>query len=348
MRVLTIGTHDPSVFDEQSELRRRTEAYARAFGHLALIDTTTRRAAFPPFHAGRFSVYGTNSWSRLFSFFDAARLASRLGGDVVTTQDPFENGLAGALAAQTLRIPLHVQLHTDPFTPAFARASFLNRLRLLVMPLVIRRAARIRVVSDRLKREIEKRYRPFAPVTVLPIYTDLTRFRAVERAPEKGSLLWVGRFEKEKDPMLAIKALATARAADIDARLVMLGEGRLKQTVAARAKARALAPYLALPGHVDPLPFLARAELMLATSRYEGYGLAVVEALAAGCPVFATDVGVAREAGAAIASSRANYSKEAAELLAKGPLAPPPIPDQYPSFAAYVERYAADIRETAR
>jgi glycosyltransferase involved in cell wall biosynthesis len=115
--------------------------------------------------------------------------------------------------------------------------------------------------------------------------------------------------------------------------------------VAARARARGLTAYPALPGRADPRPYLGRAELLLATSRYEGYGLAILEALAAGVPVLSTDVGSAREAGAIVAARDA-YIARAVELVRAGPPPPAPARDPYPSFEAYVEAYAADLRAT--
>ena len=221
--------------------------------------------------------------------------------------------------------------------------SYINYARLLVMPFVLRRAARIRVVSARLKDEIERRYHPSAPISMLPIYADLSRFRAARRLPERGLLVWVGRFEAEKDPLLALDALAAARAAGVDARLTMLGAGRLEAALKARATQLGFDAFVEFPGFADPLPYLARAELLLATSEYEGYGLAIIEALAAGVPVLSTDVGVAREAGAVIAD-RVSYATTLITLLRQGPPQPSPIRDPYPSFAVYVSAYVADIR----
>ena len=45
----------------------------------------------------------------------------------------------------------------------------------------------------------------------------------------------------------------------------------------------------------DPFSYYKTADLFLLTSNYEGYGMAVVEAMAAGCPVIMTDVGLAGE-----------------------------------------------------
>ena len=48
------------------------------------------------------------------------------------------------------------------------------------------------------------------------------------------------------------------------------------------------------------ISYYKTADLFLNTSLFEGYGMTLVEARAAGCKVVSTDVGVAREVGAKI------------------------------------------------
>ncbi len=158
-----------------------------------------------------------------------------------------------------------------------------------------------------LKASVEKTYRLAMPIEVLPIYIDLARFRSVVRAPQKGNLLWIGRFESEKNPTLALEAFAALRQKDIDARLTMLGAGRLESPLKSLSARLGVAGTVNFPGWKDTSSYLARAELLLVTSEYEGYGMALVEALAAGVPVLSTDVGIAREAGALIAEG--SYSE---------------------------------------
>jgi putative flippase GtrA len=55
----------------------------------------------------------------------------------------------------------------------------------------------------------------------------------------------------------------------------------------------------------DPASYYKTADCFLITSDYEGYGMTIVEALAAGCPVVSTDVGIAKEAGASIGTDAA-------------------------------------------
>ena len=71
------------------------------------------------------------------------------------------------------------------------------------------------------------------------------------------------------------------------------------------------------PGWQDPAPYLARAGVVLCTSKHESWGESIVEALAAGVPVVAPDVGVAREAGAVIAA-RSDLAQALTEALRSG------------------------------
>ena len=77
-------------------------------------------------------VYPTNSSFKVFRPRDAAKLGKKIvfekkfvrGESLITTQDPFECGWAGLKIKKKWRIPLEVQLHTDPFSPYFS--GFLN------------------------------------------------------------------------------------------------------------------------------------------------------------------------------------------------------------------------------
>lgn len=229
----------------------------------------------------------------------------RGAADVVTVQDPFWRGLIGLFVARRLHAKLNVQLHAD-----LAAQSFIKRA---LAHFVLHRANSVRVVSERLKQQVEA-MRVQAPVRTLSIFVDPEPYRALSPQPHEGkNILWVGRFEPEKDPLYALEVLQGVRAAGIDARLVMLGKGSLWQEL--NDKARGLP--VEFPGRQDPKKYLPTADLLLNTSPAESWGAAMVEALAAGVPVVAPDVGVAREAGAIVAA-RSELAKAAAEALHSG------------------------------
>ena len=213
--------------------------------------------------------------------------------DVITAQDPFWRGLLGWVAARTTGARLNLQVHAD-----LAGQSWWRRL---LARFLLRRADTIRPQSVRVAEEV-RALGATVPLHVLPVFIDPARVTGRLRVPHPRftkTILWIGRFEEEKDPLRAIEVLREVRAAGADAGLVMLGSGSLE--VKLRAAARGLP--VEFPGWQEPGPYLAMADVVLSTSPYESYGASIVEALAAGVPVVARDVGVAREAGARIASS---------------------------------------------
>lgn len=303
MNVLAIGS-DRDIFKRRSAAARRQVAYARHFGRLDIIIFSTRVHGLESGTiAPNVLLHPTSSMNRLLYGWDAARIAWRLPRpDVITVQDPFEAGLIGLLLSRMFNIPLHVQVHTDFLSPAFARLSLLNRVRTLLAGYVLKHAARIRVVSDAIRRSIMDAYSLRMPITTLPIFVDTEHFAHAQLGALanrfnqfKTVVLVVARLEKEKDVTCALESFK--ESAPKDACLVIVGDGRERA-----ALARLCVERVFFEGARDPAPYYARADLILVSSRYEGYGMVIVEALAAGKPVISTDVGIAREAGAVIAS----------------------------------------------
>jgi hypothetical protein len=180
MRVLSIGT-DRSILEEGSPARLRQQSYADALGNLDIIlfSKGGRRAAFSQ---DGLTVIPTCSWSQFVYGWSAWRIATRLPlPDVVTVQDPFETGLIGLCIAKWLHVPLHVQVHTDFTARAFRRHSLLNRVRTWIAWFVLRRAARVRVILQRTKDELQSAGIT-APICVLPIFVDTVRLGGLARA----------------------------------------------------------------------------------------------------------------------------------------------------------------------
>jgi glycosyltransferase involved in cell wall biosynthesis len=153
------------------------------------------------------------------------------------------------------------------------------------------------VVSNALKEQVEA-LGVKAPIFVLPIFVDVVPFKALVARPHvQLTILWVGRFEPEKDPISALGILQDVRARGVEAKLVMLGAGSLESTL----RRRAAGLPVEFPGWQDPKALLEISDVVLCTSKHESWGASIVEALAAGVPVVAPDVGVAKEAGAVVA-----------------------------------------------
>lgn len=134
-------------------------------------------------------------------------------------------------------------------------------------------------------------------IRVLPNPVDLERVRrsAVEPIDESvlptgdGPLIVAaGRLAEAKNYPLMIEALATLRA-HVPARLCILGQGELESALRQLIAARGLTDHIRLGGfQANPWKYIAKADLFLLTSRYEGFGNVLIEAMACGVPVVAT------------------------------------------------------------
>lgn len=108
-------------------------------------------------------------------------------------------------------------------------------------------------------------------------------------AGEPPVILGVGRLAGQKDFPTLIRAFAEVRAAR-PARLMILGEGGARAGLEALAAELGVAADVALPGFVDnPFAYMARAGAFALSSRFEGLPGVLIQAMACGCPVVATD-----------------------------------------------------------
>ena len=103
------------------------------------------------------------------------------------------------------------------------------------------------------------------------------------------TFVFAGRLTEQKDPATALRALAVLRA-HCPARMLVLGDGPLRTMLEAEVLALGLAEHVAFAGfQANPLPWIRHACALVSSSRYEGLGNAIIEALACGTPVISTD-----------------------------------------------------------
>jgi len=191
-------------------------------------------------------------------------------------------------------VTLHdLSFETDPHA--------MGRLDRLVFRAVVPRAARradhVLVVSERTRRDVEERYGvPPGKVTVTPNGVDPS---FTPGGAGDGYLLFVGAIQRRKDPLAALEA---ARAVG------------LPLVVAGPEKEPALAQQLRAGG-ADLRGYVPKAELaelyrgaaaLVLPSRFEGFGLPVLEAMACGTPVVAAPEPALRE----VAGDAAVYAED--------------------------------------
>lgn len=118
---------------------------------------------------------------------------------------------------------------------------------------------------------------------------ELERF-AVSPEPSSRTILFIGRLDPPKRPDLALRAFARTTATFPDAELLVVGDGVLAGESERLAQELGLGDRVRFLGSRDDVPeLLAQAACVLLASDYESSPLAVVEGMAAGLPVVASD-----------------------------------------------------------
>ncbi len=131
-------------------------------------------------------------------------------------------------------------------------------------------------------------------ITVIHNGVDLDYFRpaAVASSPDRPVLLCIARLVPEKDHETLIAAFARVASRHPEAELWLVGDGPRRRAILWLA--RELLPpgrLRLLPGQSDIAPLLQQSSLLILSSVEEGLPNVVLEAMAAGLPVVATDVG---------------------------------------------------------
>lgn len=254
---------------------------------LALLDNRPEKHAIPDsIHVVRFNCDGSvaSSVQRLTLFARAYR------PEVIVSFLTRAN-IAAVLAARAAnaRCIISERVHTSShFGSGISAGVYKAAVRR-----VYRHADTIVSVSDGVARDLADCFG--IPGDRLVTINNPVDGPAIERAanevspldlPEEFALA-VGRLVPNKNFSMLIEAYAQA---DIEPHLVILGEGPERRRLEALAKSLGVADRVHLPGYVEnPYPVMRRAALYVSASNAEGFPNAMVEAMALGRPVVATD-----------------------------------------------------------
>ena len=294
-------------------LQQRLVEYGRHLDYLYCVAYTPRENTQYRHQKLSDNVEVFPSLSRNIVFFtwDAYRIASEICGqddiDVITTQDPIFCGIAGLALKYRYRKPLLVQVHGDSLDNKYwLRERRVRYLLNVVGKFVLRRADGIRVVSERVKKRIMDMGIAEERIFKLPIYIDVKKFsdaRGGEEIKRRFShydniVLFVGRLAKEKNIPNLLKAAAIVIKKFPRTLFLIVGDGPEREKLERLAKELQIENNVVFEGLIehDRLPAYYKAcDVFVLPSDHEGWGLVIVEALAAGKPVITTDVGLAGE-----------------------------------------------------
>ena len=300
MRAFIIST-DESAFQEGSETRARFESYGKVIGEVVYIVISKHPHGNISVNRYITIVAAHGRW-RIVALFRAYRIGFRMKEvEVVSAQDPFEQGFVGWLIAHRLKAGFHLQVHTDVGSSYFA-SNIKNNIRFIIARFLLPRADAIRTVSERVRTAVVRQFHaPLHRVSVLPILharedtgDDPAALNLKEMFPRYDSfILVVSRLEEEKNVALAIRAFSLIAKSHPKTGLLILDDGREKEKLSALAVSLGIDAQVQFVGfRSDASRFFREANIYLLTSDYEGYGRTLMEAAYAGCPIVTTDTGL--------------------------------------------------------
>lgn len=294
-------------------LQQRLLEYGKHLDYLYCVTYTPRENALYRHQKLSEKVEVIPSLSRNIVLFtwDAYRIASGICRnediDIITTQDPIFCGIVGLAIKYKYKKPLLVQVHGDSVDNKYwLRERKIRYLLNVIGKFVLRRADGIRVVSERVKKRIMNMGIEERRIFKLPIHIDVKKFsdaRGGDMIRRRFShydniVLFVGRLAKEKNIPNLLKAAAIVIKKFPRTLFLIVGDGPEREKLKRLAKKLQIEENVVFEGQVehDKLPAYYKAcDVFVLPSDYEGWGLVIVEALAAGKPVITTDVGLAGE-----------------------------------------------------
>lgn len=162
----------------------------------------------------------------------------------------------------------------------------------------LKKAAHVTVVSEHLKKKVQGLASDINP-SVISMGVDINKFGKQYYVPnyfgqgDKKVVLFVGRLAEKKGVAYLIEAMK-----QIEALLVIVGDGPLKEVLKRKAEEiRGKVVFLGAKTHEELKTVYASADIFVAPSitakdgDQEGFGLVMLEAMASGLPVVASDSG---------------------------------------------------------
>jgi glycosyltransferase involved in cell wall biosynthesis len=229
-----------------------------------------------------------------------ARATSRVAGEVRphvlhASSLHFQGSVAAARHSRRSGLPLVTTVHVGSVAalPRMTRAAA-RAYEATVGRMILRSSAKVIAVSEAVAAHVGSLGVPDSGIVVVPNGVDHDRFRRSARAPGPVRVVFVGRLIGNKGPDDALAAFAEARAPG--ATLTFVGDGPMRRRLQSEVRLKGLGDSVRFTGHVsDVATALASADVLVRPSRTEGQSLAVLEAMAAGVCVLASDIEGNRE-----------------------------------------------------
>ena len=185
----------------------------------------------------------------------------------------------GAMASVPARIGSRRGFVETPGLQTLQRASYSAAHRIV---------ANSRAAAERLRLEGVSREK----IVVIPNGIDMSAFGSREYSPRPRRIAMVACLREEKRIDVLINAAPQILSQFPDAQFLIVGDGTCRESLWTLAKRLRVTEQFSFLGHRDDVPaILAQADVFVLPSRSEAFPNSIIEAMASGLPVVASNVG---------------------------------------------------------
>lgn len=210
-------------------------------------------------------------------------------------------GFFFGIISKIYKIPLVSQIHTfGSYQPEWPKIG-----RILLKKteeITIRFADTVILLCTEARNEVITRYGcPPEKIEVIFSAVDFERFASIKTAQNSSVkdnellITFVGRLTESKGLHYlidAIKHLKTSNSELVPFKVIIAGDGPLKKELEDFIHKSGLTDQISLPGHITKIEsLLASTDIFILPSLYEGFPLALLEAMASGCAIIGSNAG---------------------------------------------------------
>lgn len=247
------------------------------------------------------------------------KIVKKISPDIIHATDYSMSALSGFFIKD---IPVLSHLHND----ATWITNPLNP-KTIIFTIALSRIRKVVVVSKAIEDEFYYKKRLKSKTAIIPNVVDLRRVTRLSQDDTYGSLskknfdlIFLGRLSYPKNPILFCKIVKNIKKQKKDIKAIMVGNGELKEEVKKYIIDNNLSNNIIMKGYQkNPYPFLNHSKICILPSRFEGFGLSAVEAMALGKPVICRNVGglkdVVTDESGRLCNVLEDYVEEISKLL---------------------------------
>ena len=207
----------------------------------------------------------------------------------------FQNNLVAIILCKILNIKIIARVASHP-NVANIEKSFVIKMSHKLKGIIYRYATLIITNSEATTKEIRKLTKAKTETIYNPTFDDTILFKSKELVDDdifncikNKKIVAVGRLSFEKDFQTLIKAFKIAKN-KIDCSLVFVGEGKELENLQRLVSLLDIEKYVFFLGFKsNPYKYIANCDLLVLSSLYEGLPNVIIESIAIGTPVVATD-----------------------------------------------------------